>query len=223
MTDTLEPRGDVDVAGPVDPAPRLTDDDSSLRSRKKQRTRAELMQAAADLFTEHGFDETTTTDIATRADVSQRTLFRHFPTKEAVLYGDMDDARLELRQALRDRPAEEPALTAVIESLLALGDNHRANRDRRLMQARLAARYPSVSAHSRSVVQADVERELIVAVADRLGVDPMLDPRPEIIAGAAMSANRIATRQWTASGGDADFMVLLERALRAIPSVATLV
>ena len=180
------------------------------------------MAAGHLLFSTRGFDETTTTDIADKADVSQRTLFRHFPTKEALLYGDMDEARLELRQSLIDRPAGEPILTTVREAMLSLAENFERNRDRRLLQARLAAGYSTVSAHSRAVVQANWEREIIVAVAQRLDVDPMEDPRPEIVAGAAMSATRMATRQWIASGGDLDFIDLNRQALNAIETIATL-
>ena len=206
----------------VDPAPRLADADLGRRSRKKQRTRDDLLAAGDRLFSTQGFDETTTVDIAEMADVSQRTLFRHFPTKEALLYGDMDEARLELRRALHDRPADEPILTAVREAMLSLAENFERNRDRRLMQARLAASCPTVSAHSRSVVQASWEREIIVAVAQRLGVDPMQDPRPEIVAGAAMSAARIAIRQWTASGGQLDYIELNRAALSAIETIGAL-
>ena len=96
----LEP-GDV----LVDPAPRVSDPEAGRRSRKKQRTRDDLIAAGDYLFATQGFDATTTTDIADRADVSQRTLFRHFPTKESLLYGDLDDARLQLRESLAARPA----------------------------------------------------------------------------------------------------------------------
>ena len=85
-------------------------------------------------------------DIAERADVSQRTLFRHFPTKEALLYGDMDDARLQLRDSLSNRPANEPILKTVRESMLSLAADFERNRERRLLQARLAATSPSSKA-----------------------------------------------------------------------------
>ena len=206
----------------VDPAPTVSDPDVSRRSRKKQRTRTELLAAGDELFASNGFDATTTADIAERADVSQRTLFRHFPTKEALLYGDIDDARLELREALAARPDDEPILVTVREAMLSLAEDFERNRDRRLMQARLAATSPSVAAYSRAVVQASWEREIIAGVAARLDVDPMVDARPEIIAGAVMSAVRIAMRQWTVSNGKADFMRLNIAAIDAIPSIADL-
>ena len=75
------------------------------RAQKKNRTRLDLIAAANRLFAEQGFDETTTEHIAEAADVSQRTFFRHFPSKEAVLYGDTDDLRDQMRHALDLRPA----------------------------------------------------------------------------------------------------------------------
>ncbi len=180
------------------------------------------MEAGAQLFAENGFDETTTTDIAELADVSQRTLFRHFPTKEALLYGDMDELLLELRDALASRPAGEPVLAALRAAMLSLADNFERNRARRLLQGRLAAAYPSVSGYSRATVQAAWEREIIASTAQRLGVDPTVDPRPEIIAGATMSAIRIATRQWTASNGKQDYVLLIVNALAAIGTLSEL-
>jgi AcrR family transcriptional regulator len=185
------------------------------RDRKKNATRERLINEAARLIAANGFSETTTTQIADAADVAQRTLFRHFPTKEAVLFGDMDDLRLELRDALTDRPADEPILDVVREAALALADDHQRNADRRRVQFAVAAAVPSVSAYSRAVVQTSWEREIIEAVATRLTVDPVEDPRPEIIAGAALSALRVATRQWAADPS-ADFIKLVDNALHAI-------
>lgn len=192
------------------------------RSRKKSRTRQDLIEAGVALFAQRGFDETTTTAIAERADVSQRTLFRHFPTKESLLYADMDDLRLELRAALAARPADEPVLTAVRRAMLSLADNFEHNRERRLLQGRLAAAYPSVSAYSRATLQAEWEREVIAAVAGRLGVDPTDDPRPELVAGATMSAIRHATRQWTGSGGRLDYLALIDEGLDTIGTLGQL-
>jgi AcrR family transcriptional regulator len=183
------------------------------REQKKNRTREDLVAAATRLFATRGFDETTTEDIAEAADVSQRTFFRHFPSKEAVLYGDMDDLRVRVREALDGRPAREPALIAVREAILTLADDHEDHKQVRLLQARLAASYPSVSAYSRAVVQAAWEKEIIEALAERLGVDAVADPRPEIIAGAAMSALRASIRRWVQSRGHEDLAAIVADAL----------
>ncbi|MCP3798487.1 TetR/AcrR family transcriptional regulator [Allokutzneria sp. A3M-2-11 16] len=60
--------------------------ETGLRERKKQRTRSALVQAAIALFTEQGYEQTTVAQIAAAADVSTRTFFDHFPTKEDVLF-----------------------------------------------------------------------------------------------------------------------------------------
>jgi AcrR family transcriptional regulator len=158
------------------------------RDRKKNRTRQDLVDAATKLFATRGFDETTTEDIAEAADVSQRTFFRHFPSKEAVLYGDMDDLLVRFREILDSRPSAEPLVSSVRESILALADDYDDQRKLRLLQARLASSYPSVSAYSRAVVQHAWEMELAESLGRRMDVVVTSDPRPEIIAAAAMAA-----------------------------------
>ncbi len=210
----------------IDRSPRNSGADPrpepSRRSRKKSRTYAALAEAGAALFASRGFDETTTNDIAEAADVSQRTLFRHFASKEAVLYGDMDEVIFALRDALAGRPAGESVLSVVHNAITSLASSFEDHRELWLLQARLAASYPSVSAYSRATVQFAWEREIIAAVAARLDVDPLVDPRPEIIAGATMSAVRVATRQWTVSQGADDYMALISAALSSVPKIGDL-
>ncbi|MFY1696913.1 MULTISPECIES: TetR/AcrR family transcriptional regulator [unclassified Solwaraspora] len=81
-----------------------------LRERKKERTRAALIDAAADLFDRKGYDETTVAEIAAVAEVSTRTFFSYFRTKEEVLFADNAE-RLRIAQAeIRLRhPGESPA------------------------------------------------------------------------------------------------------------------
>jgi AcrR family transcriptional regulator len=73
----------------------VADAPPGLRERKKQRTRATLVDAAIELCLKQGYDQTTVEQIAAAADVSPRTFSRYFPTKDAVfmtLIMDYSDA-----------------------------------------------------------------------------------------------------------------------------------
>ena len=190
------------------------------RERKKNQTREDLIAAAARLFAEQGFEATTTEQIADAADVSQRTFFRHFPSKEAVLYGDQAELEEAFAAAILARQADEPPLVAVAAALAAPTANLAAHGERTLLQARLAASSPAVSAYSRAVVQRGLERAVIAALAQRMGVNPTKDPRPEVIAGAAMSALRVALRRWAGGGGRGDLRKLVATSLLSIREAA---
>jgi AcrR family transcriptional regulator len=91
----------------------------SLRERKRVRTRQALVDAAAELFDKRGYEGTTIADIAAVADVSTRTYFSYFASKEDVLFPEAD-ARVKAALTAIDerRPGEHP--TAIL--LRALGE-----------------------------------------------------------------------------------------------------
>lgn len=82
------------------------------RSGKEARRR--LRQAALEMFQEHGYDATTTAEIAARAGVSERTFFRHFPDKREALF----DGEEVFRHALTEGVLEAPENLAPMDALL---------------------------------------------------------------------------------------------------------
>src|SRR5258706_13318809 len=91
-----------------------------LRERKKQRTRETIARAAHELFAERGYHATTLPDIAEAADVSTRTIFAYFPSKEDILFSDFAAMKAALAQALAERPEGQDALETVRQFILSL-------------------------------------------------------------------------------------------------------
>ena len=77
-----------------------------LRERKKQRTRATIVDVAARLCVEQGYEKTTVDQIAAEADVSPRTFSRYFPNKEAVIWAMVEDAAELIADAVSRQPAD---------------------------------------------------------------------------------------------------------------------
>lgn len=75
------------------------------RERKKAATRAAILEAATALFLARGFDAVTVREIADAADVSPKTVFTHFPHKEALVFSDEGERHERLIAAVSDRPA----------------------------------------------------------------------------------------------------------------------
>jgi AcrR family transcriptional regulator len=83
---------------------RMTQSPVGRRERKKAATRQALADAALRLFLERGFDQVGVKEIADAADVSTTTLFKHFPSKEALVFDQEADHEAGLVAAVRDRP-----------------------------------------------------------------------------------------------------------------------
>ncbi|KIF05584.1 TetR family transcriptional regulator [Streptomyces sp. RSD-27] len=84
-----------------------------LRERKKQRTRQTIFEAALRLFLSRGFDDVSIVEIAEAAEVSKRTLFTYFPTKEDLVLHVFADHEDESARVVRGRPAGTSPLAAL--------------------------------------------------------------------------------------------------------------
>jgi TetR/AcrR family transcriptional regulator, cholesterol catabolism regulator len=85
------------------------------RERERQAKRRRIARAAAELFHAHGFDATTTEQIAERADVAKGTLFLYAKTKARLLLlvyeAEIEDA---VADALRDLQPDAPIVEALV-------------------------------------------------------------------------------------------------------------
>ncbi len=92
---------------------------ASLRERKKLATRRTLRRVAIDLVAERGFARVTVEDIAEAADVSPRTFFNYFPTKEAAVFGADPDRLDRIRAGIVSAAPGQDAHAALREVLAA--------------------------------------------------------------------------------------------------------
>src|SRR5215217_2012654 len=83
---------------------------TGLRERKKQQTRELIAETARRLFTERGFERVSVAEIARVADVSEKTVFNYFPTKEDLVYWRLESFEEELLETIRGRAAGESLL-----------------------------------------------------------------------------------------------------------------
>jgi AcrR family transcriptional regulator len=183
-----------------------------LRERRKALTAAELEAAAYRLFGERGFENVTVDDIAAEADVSRRTFFRYFASKEDVLLADHFVQLARLREAMASRPEDEPIVTALRNSVLSLTSDFEERKEKVVIRARIMRDTPSLQA--RSLVHQQLwENAMQEMVADRLGVDPVKDLRPGVVAAAALAAMRVAFSIWLTAGCEPDVIALTTEAL----------
>ncbi|MGY1810133.1 TetR/AcrR family transcriptional regulator [Blastococcus sp. SYSU D00669] len=85
---------------------------AGIRERRRQQTRARIVDAAAELFAERGFDAVSVVEIAQRAGVVEKTVFNHFPVKEGLVFEADPPMRAALLDAVRARPAGESVAAA---------------------------------------------------------------------------------------------------------------
>lgn len=153
-----------------------TSDGPGLRERKKAQTRSALHRAALELARAAASPDDVTVDaIAERADVSARTFFNYYPSKEAAFAGLDPDLPEALAAALLARPQPEAtsaAVRAVLEEHLAqrTGDKHWWD-----LRADVARRSPDVAALLMGTT-ARMERTLMLAAIERLGLEPQDAP-----------------------------------------------
>ncbi|MGK5640195.1 TetR/AcrR family transcriptional regulator [Streptomyces sp. URMC 126] len=199
-----------------------------LRERKKLRTRQALIDTALELFTDRGFDGATLDELCDAVEVSKRTFFRYFTSKEDVAMAPTQDLWAAFLDDLETRePSGELVLELLRASLLAalerMTDAGWARRVR--LSRRLAAETPSMDAHGlhfcdRTVrAAADILRRRLDVdePADVLGLRLALD--------FFVAAHRHALEAWVTLPGEPGRAALadeLRRAFAAVPGALTL-
>jgi AcrR family transcriptional regulator len=170
-----------------------------LRERKKRLMRQLISDTATEMFLERGFDEVRVAEVAAACEVSEKTVYNYFPTKESLLLDNEEPTAESIRKALgpdAEHPSPIEAAVAVLESEVTElygGTNPRFGEGWDLTMIRrfsdLIESTPSLRAAQRDMsdrlVQVAAE-----AMAARAGVNPE-DPEPQIAAHAILGLWRV--------------------------------
>lgn len=187
------------------------------RERKKLETRRALASAALHLAAERGPDQVTIEDIAETADVSVRTFFNYFSSKEEAIIGWDPTGRAEVAERLLARPANEPPFVAMRNVVRSLIEGAPEWADDRALRHRLVREHPSLLPRHLAA-HYELERSLLYAMAQRLGVEPEADLYPAVVVTTSVNAMRLALGWWEAKGRKVSLPALLDEAFDALES-----
>jgi AcrR family transcriptional regulator len=159
-----------------------------LRERKKRQTRQLILDTAARLFVERGFDGVTVTEIARAAELSEMTVFNYFPTKEDLVFGRMEFFEEQLLAAVEQRAPEESALAAFGRMVLADVDQLSARTDMIAKAAMLIRASPTLQAREREITARYTARLAAIFTAETGSADN--DVEAWTAASALMAVHR---------------------------------
>jgi AcrR family transcriptional regulator len=179
---------------------------TGLRELKKQRTRDSLIRAAHELFVEQGYEATTVDEIVAAVDVSQRTFFRYFSSKEEVAFALQSLVSERYVEAVRRRPPGgspmEVLRSTLDETWESIGEaiEEVVPIQVHMRMWQIIETTPTLLAvHLRHSME--MEEQLAAEIARREGLDPDVDPRPRVLVAAFSGVIRAASRCWS-SGED---------------------
>ncbi|MEX0171323.1 TetR/AcrR family transcriptional regulator [Streptomyces sp. LMG1-1-1.1] len=172
-----------------------------LRERKKQRTRDALIREALERFTTQGYEGTTVDEIVEAVEVSQRTFFRYFSSKEEVAFAVQQMVEERFVRTLGERPPDEGPLDALRNAVLSAWDTigeaitEVVPVELYLRTFRLIESTPALLAvHLRR--STEMEETISRIIADREGLDVDEDPRPRIAVAAFSGVMRVTGQMW---------------------------
>lgn len=184
-----------------------------LRERKKIKTRMAIRSATYELIEDQGYDATTIEQIAERAEVSQSTVFRYFPTKEDIVLTDEYDALME--EELRTRPVDEPwidSLRYVVTKAIGVTAAEEPGVIR--LRSRLMLEVPAV--RSRMIESmSETGRLLCRVLAERTGRDST-DLEVRVYAMSLIGGLAEISIYWAENNYEDDLTELVNRALNVL-------
>lgn len=167
--------------------------------RRPSTTRALIVGAALDLFDREGYEETSVDQIAESSHISRRTLFRYFPGKAAIAWGEFDVQIEGMRHRLADIPTETPLRDALADALVSFNTFPDSETEVHRRRMRLLLSVDELRAHS-TLMYEDWCTAVAEFVAGRRG-ESAADLVPAATANAALGIALAAYRTWVNERG----------------------
>lgn len=186
--------------------------DLGRRERKKLETRQALEEAALELFRAKGYDQTKIEDITETVDVSARTFFRYFDSKEAVIFGDWQSQLHIVADFIRSRPKEEHPLVTMKEFCLLFAQVAETQKERMLLMREMTEASRTIGNYENEVLFPTIEEVIAGTLAERMGVDVNKDMKPCIYAGVTIVAVKTARDMWLSQKGKKLFRQFVDEA-----------
>ena len=173
--------------------------------------RQRLANAATELFQTQGYDETTIEQIASRAGVGRRTFFRHYRSKEDVIFPNHDELLLRVRERLSLHP-DESGIQAVTAAVRIVLHHYVDTREISLLRYKLVSQVPAL--REREIVSvARYQRAFRERLSEGVQADVQTSLRAEVTAASVVAAHNLVLRHWLRGNGVSDPFPELELAL----------
>ncbi|MFI5043735.1 MAG: TetR family transcriptional regulator [Acidimicrobiales bacterium] len=168
-----------------------------------------LVRAALEQFAVEGFENVNIEDIVSACDVSPRTFFRYFSTKEDVLFADADEKRRNLVEILEAQPDDIPPLRALQVAISTLCGEYEDQRELLLLRHRTITTTPAL--RGRQAERTHSWESTVVDEMRRTGrAGPMSDLDLRLLVAVAVTALRVSTEQWINDENPADLRTLVD-------------
>jgi len=174
----------------------------NLHEQRRRSTHEALRRAALASFASKGFANVTVTELAREAGVTERTFFRHFPTKEAVLFQDYETQVEWLSEALAQRPPSESVFDAVLASVASFPYDLEVVRQAATARTELISA-DRIASHLR-VVQSSFAGVITDFIKNRYSDTSDIDLVAEVAGATLAAALVVAVENWGRNGCTGD-------------------
>ena len=181
----------------------------SPKDRRRSKLAAQIERTALSMFVQRGINAVTIDQISDAADISRRTFFRYFASKEDLLLGDRQRYDDSLARAVAKEQPSQSAVRMLRDILVEMSHEVEAEADIARLRLELFRKYPEEMSGAFEQQRA-WSSTFKAMVAQRMGLDDSRDMRPALIVRVMMSAANVALQNWFTKGAEQPLHELVE-------------